>query len=699
MNRILILFISLLFVSKLSSQSCECPYPILLLHGYTGDSGTFIDTYTDSDFINVYGSRVDVFHAVINAVSSTNIWGADGIEGTADDDVLFSFNNHSNTLAAGCVYSMNFRNWWNQDPLNPQIIINGCSSPGFFDSDSNESAIVKQGYALGKMIDAVLNANPDKEKVIVIGHSMGGLEAREYLQRTSSNWVDPFAADGHKLKKLVTAVTPHGGSNTGSLLKEEEEPGHQQMTKDGTIDINSDAVRDLRYNYGTFSNVAAPYLYGGDEDDVPTFLSFHNSDVNCNGIDNDNNIVGINAAGSPNVWDGTTYNPALPLPTDIRYTYITSNWVFGGDGVVDIDRQWLYTGPTPTPTDGVAHRMTDTLLTNFFHSNVDGDLNTIVRALDEGDYPYYAWDVKTDNLLSYAVVPHKRSTQAPDGTNAQDPDWFKFEIPNGFTDSICISLTPNNLNAGKLEYFNTTPGDYATLSMAGSTINNFIAGGAITEINLGPADYSSGTNYFRVVSESISSADWKDPHKVSITSKLVVPVEWLSFEGKIQDENVLLKWSTAMELNNDYYEIMRSSNGVEYQTIARQEGSGSVNRMSNYDYTDYRPIKGVNFYKIRQVDYDGSYDETHVIKVIMNDRNNDIGIFPNPASQVINIDYKLDESLYFEISDALGKVLINGKLFPGLNSISIEKLPSATYTLRTLDQDHKTTTSKRFSKI
>jgi len=62
------------------------------------------------------------------------------------------------------------------------------------------------------MIEAVLNSNPTKEKVIVVGHSMGGLEIREYLQRNGGQWWANNTS-GHGVKKAVTTVAPHLGSN------------------------------------------------------------------------------------------------------------------------------------------------------------------------------------------------------------------------------------------------------------------------------------------------------------------------------------------------------------------------------------------------------------------------------------------------------------------------------------------------------
>ena len=120
----LFLLFSLLvcYAKPANSQSCDCPYPIIFLHGFTGDDTSFSGTIDDTNFKNIFGNRADVFHAVLNAnMSSTNIWGNDGVEGGGDDDVRFWFTNETNDLAAGCIYSANYDHWWNQNPGNPMM--------------------------------------------------------------------------------------------------------------------------------------------------------------------------------------------------------------------------------------------------------------------------------------------------------------------------------------------------------------------------------------------------------------------------------------------------------------------------------------------------------------------------------------------------------------------------------------------------
>jgi len=501
------------------SAQCDCVYPILFLHGFTGSADTFSGTIADPDFENIWGERADIFHAVLNATDESNIWGLDGIPGNSDDDVLVSFNNLTNDLAPGCIYSINFQNFWNEDESNPEILIDDCSAPSFFDNDSNESAIKKQGYALGHMIDKVLAANPTKDKVIVVGHSMGGLTAREYLQRTEEGVPQWWINGDHNMKKLITTATPHRGSNFFGNPWPLQDEKDTTPTRDGLPDINSEAVRDLRYSYSCNIIFSCPgiYLFGGDEGDLP--FGYWNDDVNCDG-DEDDIVVGLNESGNPDPWDGTQDNPDMPLPTDVQYTWITSDVGTSGDLVVDLSRQYIYDGAIPVPSNGTAYQLTDTLLTDVQHLSVDDELNTIVRAIDEGDYPIYAWDIDLGNANPYFGVCNYRSTMVPDGGSSQDPDWFSFDA-TGVTDKICISITPNADLSGSIDFFGANPGDYTTMSSNAVVSESFNTGSGEIVLEFLPGEYEDGINYVRVLHENITSTSWKTAYKIELSTKLI----------------------------------------------------------------------------------------------------------------------------------------------------------------------------------
>ena len=688
-----LLILSLFSPRQSLTQSIDCAYPIIFIHGFTGSEESFQDVYNDPSFVACYGGLTDIYHAVLNANDQSNIWGDDGQEGTSDDDVLLTFTNETNDLAPGCVYAVNFNNYWNEDENNPEIITNGCDSPGFSESDSNESAIRKGGYALANMIQKVLDANPGKEKVILVGHSMGGLTSREYLQRTLNGnprwWVDASADDGHKVAKLTTTSTPHRGSNffgnpwpfTG---------GDQADDRDGLPDISSEATRDLRYSYSTgcgflgLESCPGAYLFGGDEDDI---WGYWNEDVDCDG-DETSIIVGVNEAGSPDEWDGTKDNPNMPLPSNVRYHWITSDILLdSGDGVVAWDRQWLFNGNTPEPSDGVAHRLTDTTLTDYSHLNVNSDANVVVRGLDEGDYPLFAFKIQLDNLMGGLV--QVRSADAPEGSNNTDPDWFMVDIPAGSVDDLKITFNPHPSLSGQIDFFNTMPGDYEEMTVDGDHQVLFSAGDPTIVITVPSTDYvAGGTHYFRVIHDNVGFTDWQMHYDFELTIDAPLPVEFSSFTGRKVEEVVELNWVTHTEYNSRVFEVMRSFNGFEFETIGTVDAAGYSGRELHYNFEDKNPFAGNNYYRLKEIDFDGKVNYSNIVILYFEQDMIEVHkVFPNPTKDFINIDYFAfsNKPISFTIYNMVGQMVYSeqAEAEQGNNSnkIDVGRLSKGVYIL------------------
>ncbi|MFA6978909.1 MAG: T9SS type A sorting domain-containing protein [Ignavibacteriaceae bacterium] len=257
---------------------------------------------------------------------------------------------------------------------------------------SNEAAIYKQGKALSQIIDLVLHLE-NATKVILVGHSMGGLAIREYLQRKENGmmkwWVDPNdPVKGHRVAKVVTIGTPHGGSDAPAILAAIK-----------GVNMFSEAVRDLRYTLNSEPNIPGVYLYGGDEKSVHDL--YYNYDVNCNGFD-DSSVHGISEIYED--LTGIYYlipSSTQPLPQDIKYIWIVSKSTLTGDWVVSADRQWLYDLDKKAVPAGLA----DTLMTNRIHTNETSDYYSIIRGLDEPDSPSLAYKIgtksKTKGYITY----------------------------------------------------------------------------------------------------------------------------------------------------------------------------------------------------------------------------------------------------------------------------------------------------------
>ncbi|MFN3554861.1 MAG: hypothetical protein ACK4VN_02730 [Bacteroidales bacterium] len=96
-----------------------------------------------------------------------------------------------------------------------------------------------------------------------------------------------------------------------------------------------------------------------------------------------------------------------------------------------------------------------------------------------------------------------------------------------------------------------------------------------------------------------------------------LPVDWLSFSATRQTDEVLLQWQTATEINNHYFTVLRSHNGLDFAPLSQLPGAGNSNQILSYAFADSQPLPGVSYYKIRQTDFDGKTDYSKILAVAL----------------------------------------------------------------------------------
>ncbi len=156
-----------------------------------------------------------------------------------------------------------------------------------------------------------------------------------------------------------------------------------------------------------------------------------------------------------------------------------------------------------------------------------------------------------------------------------------------------------------------------------------------------------------------------------------MPVELMNYNAECNAETSLLTWSTASELNNDYFTIEKSTDNENFVKIAIVEGAGTTNTTSNYSYSDRINTSGNSvYYRLSQTDYDGTTKNLGVRAVTcFNEQNQNITIYPNPSSDFLNIEFisETDQTLNIKIFNAIGELLLlqSGQSVPGLNKIEL----------------------------
>jgi hypothetical protein len=394
------------------------PYPIIFIHGLDSNSEVWFDLGLQMITSGVtFGGRIDI---CLNDDGNNNIANK-LIYPTSNADIAL-YTDYINKLDVGDIY------WLNFDVDNFGRL---RSESNFTDVLSNESAIVKQGIAVNIAIQIVLQKT-GRDKVILMGHSMGGLASREYIQNPS-NW----QPDGkHHVAKLVTTGTPHGGF-TGLGLSQ-------------TIDFQSEAFRDLKSSY-SISGDDGIYLFGGSENystmNNNLIFNFYNVDVNCNGVDADNStIIGLNEKN---------------LPSNLDYAYIIGNCtncqhlqgLIEGDGIVrSVNANLNNFYSLPTPRNEFIYKSSASTPIGL-HSDLPKAIPVSMQGLDEPNDYNIAYEINLNQTYTGFI------TEQPVDGYPRDFDEYKINIPsdgnyniiisNSFNKSISYSILDSNLTEVK----------------------------------------------------------------------------------------------------------------------------------------------------------------------------------------------------------------------------------------------------------
>ncbi|MEO1712333.1 MAG: T9SS type A sorting domain-containing protein, partial [Bacteroidota bacterium] len=207
-----------------------------------------------------------------------------------------------------------------------------------------------------------------------------------------------------------------------------------------------------------------------------------------------------------------------------------------------------------------------------------------------------------------------------------------------------------------------------------------------------PADAVNGLTYLRVRYESnqLSSATGSSSEgEVEDYACLIlgaVPVELVRFNGYKEESDVQLEWETATEIDNRGFEVQRSANGIDFETIGWVDGRGTTLENVSYDFRDEKPSTGVNYYRLKQIDFDEAFEYSPVISVEFEEAlPGTISVFPNPSTGLFNFRLPINEStdeMEIRISDMTGRVVWTiTQDFVQAGTVDLSELPAGVYTM------------------
>ena len=412
--------------AQVDLDDARLPLPVLFLHGMSGDASSWGEM----------ASLLSNDAGLIEGQQLQYCLNGDGSDGTSTLDEVLPFT----ALNAGHAdfFRINFEcnaggTCWSNSASN---------SDGIF---SGQAAAAKQGLAVADAVAEILDATGAPE-IVLVGHSMGGLAAREYLQNPEY-W--PVDADGnahHRVAKLVTSGTPHNGSNfsVGWLEDLGDLFGFD-------IEQRSDAVRDLRTSY-YYSEDPGVYLFGGLEDNWVMwdflFQNFWNIDVNCDG-DVGDLIVGLNEK---------------VMSDDLEFAFITSY----DDGIVS-----AYSSDAVVAMYNPTHRERF-FVSGVFHTDMNDQLGLTLQGMDEPDDIVTAYPIDAGQTIM--------GFTSPQGTDAS--------YPNEDRDVYALTVLEATLATVDTLWFGNGLLEAAWLDVQGNLIGDALAADGVL---LDP-----GTQYLRI---------------------------------------------------------------------------------------------------------------------------------------------------------------------------------------------------------
>jgi len=254
-----------------------------------------------------------------------------------------------------------------------------------------------------------------------------------------------------------------------------------------------------------------------------------------------------------------------------------------------------------------------------------------------------------------------------------NPTWTAIEgnlqLPSVRSAQIIVS-------SGQVEYYvGTSTGLYSTIALNGNSTTwlkegaDVIGNAVVVDIAHRPAD-----NRLLIATHGNGL----------FTTDVVLPVRLGSFAGKIMQDKAELFWHTYQEINNKGFDIERSEDGIRFRGIGFVPAVAQQANRNNYRFTDPGKLQAVQYYRLKQIDKDGSFEYSTIVKLSKNKAAGTIKSVVNPMTS--NLIYTWDElpteNYEIRLIDAGGRLVYQQKVSAGSTStqnINIAHLPNGSY--------------------
>jgi hypothetical protein len=189
-------------------------------------------------------------------------------------------------------------------------------------------------------------------------------------------------------------------------------------------------------------------------------------------------------------------------------------------------------------------------------------------------------------------------------------------------------------------------------------------------------------------------------NEVDGPAETALPVDFISFTGKAENDRIELRWRTTNEADNQSFTVERSRWSGKWEAIGTLLAKVDPGAVNSYDFTDEDPERGTTYYRIRQEDYDGAFTFSTTISVQYVVPDREIMLFPNPSDEYLNIRSSVPLiGTTLTVLDASGRQLMQRVIRSNAPAIHVANLANGVYVIRFADASARLIWMGTFVKI
>lgn len=337
----------------------------------------------------------------------------------------------------------------------------------------------------------------------------------------------------------------------------------------------------------------------------------------------------------------------------------------------------VYNGPSnPRPVNNISRYLTD---------GVNGlDLGTCVANLPAGTISFAVTNIQAQ--LIGDNIPDLLITQTADPSGSNDVYEFADVHGNRVGNQVSINLsTLPVLGNWTADFYdvNTNPMSLASgFTQTDRPLRIWASDFSAFGIN---ASNISQISYFRIRLSGSSDIAFVAYNSKTVDLATVLPVTLNWFKGQAIDQTVDLNWQTATESDLSHFEIEYSRNGSEFLPLANVTANGNSTTAKNYSYTQRQAATGATWYRLKQVDKNGRFEYSSVIKVVVETTSKaTLKSYPNPATDRVVVQHaRATGREQYALRSMHGTVMVQGKPAAGStqSAIDVRSLAPGAYLL------------------